>query len=77
MGYEALTGRLPDALALHFLESGLVGKVEVDPKRLAKARERIAVAAAGIRVRDYRATPDQLACAWCPFKDICPDSQAR
>ena len=39
MGYEAMTGRLPDAVALHFLESGLVGEVEVDPKRLAKARE--------------------------------------
>ena len=39
MGYEAMTGRLPDAVALHFLESGLVGRVEVDPKRLARARE--------------------------------------
>ena len=38
MGYEALTGRLPDYLQLHFLDSGLVGRVEVDPKRLAKAR---------------------------------------
>ena len=38
MGYEAMTGRLPDAVALHFLESGLVGRVEVDPKRLAKAK---------------------------------------
>ena len=35
MGYEAMTGRLPDAVALHFLESGLVGRVAVDPKRLA------------------------------------------
>ena len=26
MGYEAMTGRLPDAVALHFLESGLVGR---------------------------------------------------
>ena len=25
MGYEAMTGRLPDAVALHFLETGLVG----------------------------------------------------
>ena len=49
MGYEALTGRLPDQVALHFLDSGLVGKVDVDPKRLAKARERMATAAAGIR----------------------------
>ena len=52
MGYEALTGRLPDAVALHFLESGLVGRVPVDPKRLAKAREKIRTAAAGIRARD-------------------------
>ena len=60
MGYEALTGRLPDCLQLHFLDSGLVGRVEVDPKRLAKAREQIAVAAAGMRARDYtrEAGPD-------------------
>ena len=76
MGYEALTGRLPDQLALHFLDSGLVGKVDVDPKRLAKARERIATAAAGIRARDYHATPDAMACSWCPFRDICPSSAA-
>ena len=56
MGYEAMTGRLPDRLAMHFLDSGLVGKVDVDPKRLDKAREKIARAAAGIRARDY--TPD-------------------
>ena len=76
MGYEAMTGRLPDQLALHFLDSGLVGKVDVDPKRLAKARERIATAAAGIRARDYHATPDAMACSWCPFRDICPSSAA-
>ncbi len=76
MGYEALTGRLPDQVALHFLDSGLVGKVDVDPKRLAKARERIATAAAGIRARDYHATPDAMACSWCPFRDICPSSIA-
>ena len=56
MGYEAMTGRLPDAVALHFLESGLVGEVAVDPKRLAKARGKIEQAAAGMRARDYTAT---------------------
>ena len=76
MGYEALTGRLPDAIALHFLESGLVGKVAVDAKRLAKARARIRTAAAGIRARDYTPRPDQLACTWCAFRDICPASVA-
>ncbi len=74
MGYEAMTGRLPDAVALHFLESGLVGTVPVDPKRLARARDKIARAAVGIRAREYTATPDQLACTWCAFRDICPSS---
>ena len=76
MGYEALTGRLPDYLQLHFLDSGLVGRVEVDPKRLAKAREKIAVAAAGMRARDYTAKPDRMACSYCPFREICPSSVA-
>jgi DNA helicase-2/ATP-dependent DNA helicase PcrA len=77
MGYEAMTGRLPDAIALHFLESGLVGKVDVDPRRLAKAREKIAAAAAGMRARDYTPRPDYLACTYCAFRDICPASVAR
>jgi DNA helicase-2/ATP-dependent DNA helicase PcrA len=77
MGYEAMTGRLPDNLALHFLESGLVGRVEVDPARLAKARDKIARAAAGMRARDYTPTPDHLACTYCAFRDICPASVAR
>ena len=77
MGYEAMTGRLPDAVALHFLESGLVGRVAIDPKRLARARTKIARAAAGMRARDYTATPDYLACTYCAFRDICPSSVAR
>ena len=77
MGYEAMTGRLPDKVALYFLESGLVGEVAVDPKRLAKARDRIAQAAAGMRARDYTPRPDYLACTYCAFRDICPASVAR
>jgi DNA helicase-2/ATP-dependent DNA helicase PcrA len=74
MGYEAMTGRLPDQLALHFLDSGLVGKVDVDPKRIAKARERIGMAASGIRAGRFEATPDSMTCTRCPFRDICPSS---
>jgi DNA helicase-2/ATP-dependent DNA helicase PcrA len=77
MGYEAMTGRLPDEVALHFLESGLVGRVPVDRKRLARARATIASAAAGIRARDYTPKPEYLACGYCPFRDICPSSVAR
>ncbi|MGZ8437205.1 MAG: ATP-dependent helicase [Candidatus Limnocylindrales bacterium] len=77
MGYEAMTGRLPDAVALHFLESGLIGRVPVDPGRLAKARQKIIGAAAGMRARDYTPRPDYLACTYCAFREICPTSVAR
>jgi DNA helicase-2/ATP-dependent DNA helicase PcrA len=76
MGYEAMTGRLPDQVALHFLDSGLVGRVDVDPRRIAKARGQIATAAAGIRAGQFDARPDPMACSWCPFRDICPSSAA-
>ncbi|HUQ43866.1 MAG TPA: ATP-dependent DNA helicase [Candidatus Limnocylindria bacterium] len=77
MAYEAMTGRLPDAVQLHFLDSGLVGRAEVEPARLEKARQKIATAAAGIRSRDYTPKPGTLACTYCPFRDICPSSVAR
>ncbi len=77
MAYEAMTGRLPDAVQLHFLDSGLVGRAEVEPARLEKARAKIATAAAGIRARDYTPKPGTLACTYCPFRDICPSSVAR
>ena len=74
MGYEAMTGRLPDHVALHFLDSGLIGRIDTDPKRIAKARERLGFAAAGIRAGRFDATPDPMTCARCPFRDICPSS---
>jgi hypothetical protein len=72
-----MTGRLPDQVALHFLDSGLVGKVDVDPKRVAKARARISQAAAGIRAGRFEATPEPMACSRCPFREICPSSASR
>jgi hypothetical protein len=77
MAYQAETGRLPDALQLWFLESGLVGRTTVDPKRLDRARESIRRAAAGIRARLFEPTPEYLACSYCAFRDICPASAAR
>jgi DNA helicase-2/ATP-dependent DNA helicase PcrA len=77
MGYEAMTGRLPDAVQLHFLDSGLVGRADVEPRRLAKARNQIATAAAGMRAGDFGAKPDHLSCSYCPFREICPASAAR
>jgi DNA helicase II / ATP-dependent DNA helicase PcrA len=77
MGYEATTGRLPDFVQLQFLESGVIGRVAVDPKRLARARAKIRETAAGIRAGDFHATPDTVSCTYCPYRDICPASVAR
>ncbi len=77
MGYEAMSGRLPDAVALHFLESGLVGTTPVDRHRIDKARTSIRAAARGIRARQFEPRPDYLACTWCAFREICPASVAR
>jgi DNA helicase-2/ATP-dependent DNA helicase PcrA len=77
MGYQAMTGRLPDAVQLHFLESGLVGRAEVDDRRIARGQAQIADAAAGIRARNFAAKPDTLSCTYCAFRDICPASAAR
>jgi len=77
MAYEAMTGRLPDGVQLHFLDSGVVGRADVDPARLEKARATIATVADGVRARDYTPTPDTMTCTYCPFRDICPSSVAR
>jgi len=77
MGYEAMTGRLPDQVALHFLESGLVGTVAVDRRRIDKARDSIRTAATGIRAGAFAPRPEFLACTYCAFREICPSSAVR
>ena len=64
-------------MALHFLESGLVGTAPVEPRRIEKARESIRAAARGIRAGEFEPRPDYLACTYCAFREICPASVAR
>ncbi|HSW41606.1 MAG TPA: ATP-dependent DNA helicase [Patescibacteria group bacterium] len=77
MAWQAQTGRLPDAVALSFLESGLVGTAEVDAARVEKGIAAIRTAAAGIRARAFEPTPSYLVCSWCAFREVCPASVAR
>ena len=77
MAWQAETGRLPDAVALHFLDSGLVGTAEVDAARVERGVADIREAAAGIRAARFEARPGYMACTWCAFRDICPSSVAR
>jgi DNA helicase II / ATP-dependent DNA helicase PcrA len=74
LAHEAQHGSLPDELALHFLESGIVGRTEPSEKRLTKAHEQVAQAAEGIRAGRFDATPSAMRCGYCPFREICPDA---
>ena len=77
MAWQAQTGRLPDAVALQFLESGLVGQADVDERRIEQGIAAIRSAAAGIRSGAFEPTPSYMACSWCAFRDVCPASVAR
>ncbi len=74
LAYEAQHGRAPDELALHFLESGLVGRSPASRKRLARAAEAVTSAAEGIRAGRFDADPSPTRCGYCPFREICPDA---
>jgi len=74
LAHEAQHGALPDELALHFLESGIVGRTGAGEKRLEKAQEKLAQAAEGIRAGRFEATPSPMRCGYCPFREICPDA---
>jgi len=76
LAWEAETGQLPKHMELHFLDSGVVGRVSPEPKRLDRARRILAQAADGIRAGDFPAKPDMVGCGYCPFRDICPASAA-
>lgn len=74
LAYEAQRGSLPDELALHFLESGIVGRAAPSERRLERAQEQIGIAAEGIRAGRFAATPSAMRCSYCPFREICPDA---
>jgi len=74
LAYEAQHGRLPDELALHFLDSGIVGRSAATPKRIEKAAAQVAAVSDGIRAGDFAADPSPMRCGFCPFRDICPDA---
>jgi RecB family exonuclease len=74
MAWEAEHGSRPDAVELHFLEGDVVGRATPTDRQLEQAREKLATAAEGIRRGAFDATPGYPACAWCPFRRICPSA---
>ena len=77
MAYQAETGHLPDALQLWFLESGLVGAWKWTGSGSRRPASPSGAQPAGIRARQFGASPDYISCGYCAFRDICPASAAR
>jgi DNA helicase-2/ATP-dependent DNA helicase PcrA len=76
LAHEQRTSKLPRAMQLHFLDSGMVGESTPEPARLDKAREQLRGALAGIAAAEFAPKPNPVACGYCPFRQICPSSAA-
>ncbi len=76
LAWRAATGRLPDEVSLRFLDTGRTATVPVDPKRIAKARDRILEAAQGIQSGSMEAKPSLMNCTYCAYRELCPSSKA-
>ncbi len=77
LAYEQLHGHIPDAVQLHFLESGLVGSARKTMTDLQETRTTIDTVASGVRARSFTATPGYLQCSYCAFREICPSTAYR
>lgn len=77
LAYQAAHQRVPAAVELHFLESGIVGSARKTDAELLQVQGTIEAVAAGIRARRFSATPGYLQCGYCPFREICPSTAYR
>jgi DNA helicase-2/ATP-dependent DNA helicase PcrA len=77
LALSEMTGRLPARVELRFLESGLAGRHRPTESDLARAREAILAAAAGIRERRFEAAPAYQTCRYCPYNQVCPSTATR
>jgi hypothetical protein len=74
MGYEAMTGRLPDAVAL--LSTAGSSALARGPPADRQGPEAIRTVPAG-SAPGLHGQPDRLSCSWCAFREICPSSAVR
>ncbi len=77
LAWKEITGKIPDLVSLHFIESELVGKIKKTEKDLQKTKKEIKKVAEGIKNKDFVANPEYRQCEFCPYSDICPYTQSK
>ncbi len=65
---------LPERVELYFIESGLIGSTRRTAKDIARVWDKILKVGEAIRQARFAATPNQRACSYCPYSEICPAS---
>jgi DNA helicase-2/ATP-dependent DNA helicase PcrA len=75
--WREATGRMPRHVELRFLESQVVGRHVPTEDDLTDAVAQITAATAGIRARNFEATPSYIACRYCAYNQICPYTATR
>ena len=75
LAYKMIYGKTPDHTKLYFLESGLRGEAKLDEKDLEDTIERIREVSLGIRSQAFSAKPKFMACNYCAYQPVCPESK--
>ncbi len=77
LAYQYISGSLPAAVELYFLESGIIGRHEIDAEDVDEVKEDILEVSTGIRKQSYPAKPEYKACTYCAYNQICPFAVIR
>ncbi|MDD5477171.1 MAG: UvrD-helicase domain-containing protein [Candidatus Omnitrophica bacterium] len=77
LAYQHISGVLPAAVELYFLESGIVGRHKVTEDKIEEVKEDILIVSKGIRQQEYPAKPEYKACTYCAYNQICPFAVIR
>lgn len=76
MAWQEIYKKLPDAVQLYFVDSGLVGSDKKTQADVDKTWKKIREVGKGIRSADFHPTPASFKCGYCPYNEVCPSSAA-
>jgi RecB family exonuclease len=77
LAWREMTGVLPRAVELRFIESRVTGRHVPTEDDVRLARDTVTAVAAGIRERRFEATPSYTACRYCAYNQICAFTATR
>ena len=71
LGYEELTGRRPDYVEIHDLDTNKQSKRAVDERLLNATKAKARAAAESLRQSDLQPAPEAKKCSQCDYRGMC------